>query len=42
MSSTDKISPKVSDNSNNSVDLGTLDLLFKPFSKDGGSGMLSP
>ena len=42
LSSTDKISPKVSDNSNNSVDLGTLEILFKPFSKDGGSGMLSP
>jgi hypothetical protein len=24
------------------VDLGTLEMLFKPFSKDGGSGMLSP
>jgi len=40
LSSIDRISPpKVSNKSNSSVDLGTLEMLFQPFSKEGGSGM---
>jgi hypothetical protein len=41
LSCTDKISPKVSDNINSSLDLGTVEMMFKPLSNDGCSGMLS-
>ena len=42
--STDKVFLKQSENSSNSAGVGTLEMLFKPCSKDGisGSGLLTP
>ena len=41
---TDNVQPKQFENSSNSAGIGTLEMLFKPYSKDGnsGSGFLTP